>query len=307
MYCLEHNLFNVNGEIENLKEVFKGRYIARIEWECDSMSGDELLLAACANVILFCVGTFIAAILCIHAQRYAVDKYLLAPTAASREGVRGSTRTRGRLDVLDSSSRRAAVACPLLGLALSLIAARLGPTLACAQAILLTCILFWASVVDVYARRIPDPSILVAVAAWLATLALSASLGRPVGWALGRAAVGCCGLAVPALIAALVVGRARGRPGLGGGDLKLFLVVGLYFGLRWGAFVIVASCVLGLLGEGLRVAYERVRGGPDAGCDYARTPWEPGTFPLCPAVSCAAAVVMIVGGGDVLAWVPGCA
>lgn len=271
------------------------------------MSGDELLLAACAGVILFCVGTFIAVILCKYAQRYAVDKYLLPPTAASREGMRGSTRTRGRSDVLGSSSRRAAAACPLLGLALSLIAARLGPTLACAQAILLTCILFWASVVDVYARRIPDPSILVAVAAWLATLALSASLGRPVGWALERAAVGCCGLAVPALLAALVVGRASGRPGLGGGDLKLFLVVGLYFGLRWGAFVIVASCVLGLLGEGLRVARERMRGGPGAGCDYARTPCEPGTFPLCPAVSCAVAVAMIVGGGDVLAWVPGCA
>lgn len=264
------------------------------------MHCDGPLLAACVSVILFCIGTCITAIICTNAKRYAAGKYPRSEDANEKGNVHETTGAQGCSGVLGLPSRQATATFPFMGLLLPLLVARLGPSLACVQVVLLAFVLYWASVVDVLVRRIPDLAIMAALAIWVAGLVISWPLGRPLGWELPRAVVGSFGIVVPALLASLFVSRASGRPGLGGGDLKLFLVVGLYFGLHWGAAVVVTSCLLGLLQEMLRVVWERSRASGAAGHGSVRSPWEPGTFPLCPAVSCATVIVALVGGAEVL-------
>ena len=45
----------------------------------------------------------------------------------------------------------------------------------------------------------------------------------------------------------LIMDKVLGRDSMGGGDIKLFAVVGLYLGIIGTLFALLAACVLGLL------------------------------------------------------------
>lgn len=59
--------------------------------------------------------------------------------------------------------------------------------------------------------------------------------------------VGALTVGVAVILLALIMDRVLGRSSIGGGDVKLFAVAGLYFGVRQSLFLIVIACVLGIL------------------------------------------------------------
>ena len=122
---------------------------------------------------------------------------------------------------------------------------------------------------------IPDVLLVIAAVAWVLFLPLTG-----MGWAAARSG----------LIAALVYGggllglsllmdRILKRDSLGGGDIKLFAVLGLYLGAVGTLFMTLLACLLGLVFAALR--RRRTAGS------------EP--FPFGPAIAAAGAAMLLYG------------
>ena len=137
------------------------------------------------------------------------------------------------------------------------------------------CCLFCLTLTDLDSMVIPDGCLLVAAGAWLVFLPLARQGWPAVRSGLLAAAVFGGGL----LGLSLVMDRILGRDSLGGGDIKLFAVTGLYLGLAGTLFATLLACVLGLsLSRVLRR-----QGGEDR------------QFPFGPAIAAAAALMLLYG------------
>ena len=156
---------------------------------------------------------------------------------------------------------------------------RFGLTAECLRAWGFLCCLFLLSLVDLEIFEIPDGCLIAAALIWLLTLPLLWS-----GWAdaLLHVAAGIVyGGAV--LLLSLVMDRALKKESLGGGDVKLLAVIGLYLGFVQTLFCLMLACVLGLLQA---LVTGRGRGKH---------------FPFGPALS-AAAALMLFFGAPLAAW-----
>lgn len=112
----------------------------------------------------------------------------------------------------------------------------------CLRNWVMICCLFCLSLVDFESQIIPNGTLLIAAGAWL--------VAEPFlfeNWAktIGHIVTGAL-LFGGLLLIANVMDRILKQDSLGGGDIKLFAVVGLYLGLLPGLFALVLSCVLGL-------------------------------------------------------------
>ena len=134
-----------------------------------------------------------------------------------------------------------------------------------------------AAATDLAHRIVPNGCV-VAVA--LLGAVRAAARGAVPAAALGAAVV----LAVM-LAAAAASERLCGRPGVGGGDVKLLAAAGVWTGPALGLAVVGASCLLGLAGRAAGQVAARVRGGPRRS----------GGIPLAPAVA-VATLVAVLGG-----------
>ncbi len=133
------------------------------------------------------------------------------------------------------------------------------------------------ALVDLESMEIPDGLILFGLAVYLAFL-------YPHGSAAERAADGLLGAAVYGggmLLISLLMDALLGRETLGGGDVKLFALLGLYTGLARGLLMLLISCLAGL-------AYAAsLKGGRKK------------EFPFGPAIVFAA-VVTLIGGQEII-------
>lgn len=140
-------------------------------------------------------------------------------------------------------------------------------------------LLFPASLVDLDIQELPDGFLLAAAVAFF-----------PLAWLAGglplivRGLIGAVALFVPMLLIVLLFDKLMGRETMGGGDLKLIAVLGLYFGWQQGVLLIILACLLGLLMALL------------TGSAKART-----AFPFGPALSAAAWLTALIG-SPVLSW-----
>ena len=143
---------------------------------------------------------------------------------------------------------------------------------------LFLCCLFLLSLTDLDAFLIPDGCLLFAAAVWV----LSAPfLPLTLRGALSHAAAGLTyGAAI--LAVSLLLDRLLGRESLGGGDVKLIALSGLYLGWVAALFAVILSCVLGLLF--LSTRRERAE-----------------AFPFGPSIAAATAVMLFFGDG-LAAW-----
>ena len=149
--------------------------------------------------------------------------------------------------------------------------------------IFLAC-LFCLSLVDLECYTIPDGCLLVAVGAWVAALPFL----RP-GWAeIARSVLAGLSFGGGILLMSIVMDKLLGKESLGGGDVKLFAVVGLYLGFAGGLFTVLLSCVLGL-GFALAQARRGRAGQP---------------IPFGPSISLAAALMLLFGQG-IIQWYTG--
>ena len=121
---------------------------------------------------------------------------------------------------------------------------------------------------------IPDGCHIAAAAAWLAALPFTFT-----GWGdVLKSVLAAVAFGGGLLAVSLVMDRLLGRDTLGGGDIKLFAVVGLYLGFIGSLFALMLACVVGLALQGLL----RRRGGERA-------------FPFGPSIALAAAAMLLYG------------
>lgn len=108
---------------------------------------------------------------------------------------------------------------------------------------LLCSVLLAIALVDFEDGWVPDRLLLAGAVGWAALLTLEGGLWE----ALARGLIGAAALFLPLLLLVLAADQLLGRESMGGGDLKLFALLGLYFGWQWGLLLVIMSCFAGLI------------------------------------------------------------
>ncbi len=121
----------------------------------------------------------------------------------------------------------------------------------------LSVILLGLSLVDLETYRIPNGFIIAGIIWWAVTIplvlprdgasGLSAWIGPSLGVTVQSSLLGAFVIAGAMLLFSLLFDKITGKESLGGGDIKLLFVVGLYLGLAVGFFNLILSCITGLL------------------------------------------------------------
>lgn len=118
----------------------------------------------------------------------------------------------------------------------------------------LSAVLLELSLIDLKSYTIPDAAILTGLGIWLGALPFTPGAPgiRPtLPEELRYALLGGFGLFLSLLLLSLLFDHLSGRESLGGGDLKLFFLLGLYLKPAVGLFALILSCLLGLAMAGL--------------------------------------------------------
>ena len=107
----------------------------------------------------------------------------------------------------------------------------------------LACCLFCLSLVDLEIFEIPNGCLLIPVIVWFVAIPFTEMSGMDVLYHVAS------GVGYGAVMLALVLlfDKILGKETMGGGDLKLFVVMGLYLGVAASLFALFFSCILGLI------------------------------------------------------------
>ena len=152
---------------------------------------------------------------------------------------------------------------------------RFGLTVLCLRNYIFLCCLFVLTLTDLDCMEIPDGCHIVSAAAWL--LALPSTF---VSWVdTGLHILAGVAFGGGLLLISLIMDQLLGRDSMGGGDIKLFAVVGLYLGFAGTLFALLLACLLGLGFAFLR-----------RNSDGERKP-----FPFGPSIALSAAVMLLYG------------
>ena len=155
-------------------------------------------------------------------------------------------------------------------------------TIFLARDMILACCLFCLSLVDLEIMEIPDGTIILAIAAWVLSAPFTGMGLKELG--LHVLALGVYGGGL--LLISLLFDRILKRESMGGGDIKLLGVAGLYLGLGTCLFALILACILGLV---FGVLYKKIR------------PEGDGAFPFGPAIAMAT-WLMLLYGAPLTAW-----
>ena len=139
-----------------------------------------------------------------------------------------------------SAKRIAAVIC---GVEYVLAAAKFGITWHCAHMCILFTLLNAAALFDLDTMEIPDIIHIIAACVFLVFLPLEGDIFN----VFTRSLLGALLVGGAMLVISWCAERMTEREAIGGGDIKLFAVLGLHFGIIWGIFAVIASCVVGLV------------------------------------------------------------
>lgn len=173
---------------------------------------------------------------------------------------------------------------------------RYGLSAETARDLVLTGCLFTLSIVDLECFEIPDGCLLIGLAAWIAAVPF---MGWPWIDSLLHIAAGLlCGGVM--LMMSLALDRILKKESLGGGDIKLFALLGLYLGLLGAYFLVLFSCVIGLVFVGAARFVCKTAG--SRGRPLANGVSVPnGAFPFGPSIA-AAGYVLLLFGNIVTEW-----
>ena len=105
------------------------------------------------------------------------------------------------------------------------------------------CCLFCLSLVDLEICEIPDGCLLIATLAWVAALPFVGMELFDIFWHVGAGLL----FGIVFLIISLVLDKLLKKESLGGGDIKLLFVIGLYLGLVASMFGVIIAAILGLI------------------------------------------------------------
>lgn len=158
----------------------------------------------------------------------------------------------------------------------------LGLTWQTAEVLLLESCLVWLALVDLDAMELPNGPMLFCAVSFLAFLF---AYGDPIH-RLWRGLLGGACIGGGVLLVSLIADKVLGRETMGGGDIKLLALLGLYLGPDGGLLLLILACVAGL------VLAAVMKAGKDR------------EFPFGPAIALAAWPCLLVG-RRALAWYMG--
>ena len=147
-------------------------------------------------------------------------------------------------------------------------------TVLCLRNYIFICCLFVLFLTDLDDMIIPDGCHIVSIAAWVITLPFLFTGLQDTLLSVAAAFLFGGGL----LAVSLVMDHILGRDSLGGGDIKLFFVTGLYLGMIGTLFTMMLACIVGLLIHALSKGGEKSR-----------------EFPFGPAIAVSAAAMLLFG------------
>ena len=144
-------------------------------------------------------------------------------------------------------------------------------------------ILAWASLEDLSRRAIPNACILAATGLRIICLAALALTGRLAVTEIAYFIASGLGVGAALLLFSLTFERVTGRKGMGGGDVKLYAVAGLYAGIEAAFGIALLSCVLILVAS----AFLPHTASEESALDR--------TLPFGPAIACSLVVFLLLG------------
>ena len=141
------------------------------------------------------------------------------------------------------------------------------------------CILYLVSVTDIYAQIIPDSALFVATGFRVAYFVCMEDAG-------GKETLGLLidGLAIslPLLLLVLLMEKLWKKEVMGGGDIKLLFVTGIYLGWAENLLAIFFACIIGIVVGMIQMRKQ----GSEAEENY---------FPFGPSIALGAGISMLVG------------
>lgn len=146
------------------------------------------------------------------------------------------------------------LACAFTGVYL-----RYGISILTIRHMILSCILLGLSLTDLDTFEIPNGFIVAGIVLWAVTLPFT---GEKIKDQLISGLLGGAVIAGALLLLSLLFDRVTGKEGLGGGDIKLFFMVGLFTGPVTGLFNLILSCIIGLIFAAIRREEHRIPFGP---------------------------------------------
>ncbi|MBR4474558.1 MAG: prepilin peptidase [Oscillospiraceae bacterium] len=164
----------------------------------------------------------------------------------------------------------------IFGLLTLLCLLRFDLTWLCLRNWVFLCCLFVLTLTDLDDYLIPDSCLIIAAVAWL----IGALLMRTPWQEMLKSLLAGLLFGGGILGVSLLMDRLLQRDSLGGGDIKLFAVCGLYLGFIGTLFTVMLSCILGLAFAALRK-----RMNPDGKKE----------FPFGPSIAAAAALMLLYG------------
>lgn len=144
----------------------------------------------------------------------------------------------------------------------------------------LTGCLYIIALSDLESLEIPDGVLLTGAISWIGFSIVELLLKIViVKWLLHHFLAGLL-IGTVMLVLSIVMDRVLGKDSMGGGDIKLYSLLGLYLGYIGSYELVLLSCIVGLLFAGIRKAAL-----PDA----------PKEFPFGPSIAFAGYILLLVG------------
>lgn len=177
-----------------------------------------------------------------------------------------------------------------------------GLSLETVELLIFACILLFLSLTDIDDFLVPNGCIVAALVVRIVYMAIACALGQMTLADVGYYAGSAFAIGVALLIVVLVADKVFGRESMGGGDLKLYFVAGLYFGWQQGIFVVILSCVIGIAVA--IVAPRRKEPNPEGIPESDSESAMKRVFPFGPSIAVACIITMLVG-NPLVSWYVG--
>lgn len=169
------------------------------------------------------------------------------------------------------------------------------------------CILYLVTVTDIYDQLIPDGAIITAIVVKVVHLVIGyffdweysmdyrvVYIEKPALWRelLGILVDGLS-VSLPLLILVLIMEKILKKEAMGGGDIKLLFVTGLYLGWARNILVIFFACIIGIVVASIQQKKRMMEEG-----EFEE---EPFYFPFGPSIA-VSAVLMVFFGNPIIYW-----
>ncbi len=180
----------------------------------------------------------------------------------------------------------------------------------------LACVLCGVTLVDLDSYTIPNGFVIAGVVVWVLSVwfmqvpnvgfgpgtLFAGALGYGFAAVLVDGLVGAFAVGGGLLLFSLLFDKLTGRQSLGGGDVKLLFVVGLFLGLLGGLLNLLLSCVLGLVFAFVQAFLRHRPSDQEQGSEGGtKESIRTRAFPFGPAISVATMVTLLVG-WPMLTW-----